>query len=317
MNLNKLGSQINRLFLQKNTRVSFTALALILSISILGYLVYSQWDTIKNYQWNINWILLIPIMLLYTINLFLVSHVWTLILNKLGIKGNTLAHFRNYCISNLMKRLPGTIWYVAWRAQFYKSEHGVSPKIISLASGIELAVFSIATAITAILFSLQMIILNSARFWGLIGIIIVCLIFFIPAVQKRLFSWAGEVNSTIDSKSIIKWTIEYIVTRIIGGSMLFFVAKLFYPFEGFELITIIGIHSLVAALSLVVFFLPTNLGFTEVGISLLLSTFIPSSIAVLIVIANRLLVLFLDLLWGALSLWIKGESRAINPKELL
>jgi uncharacterized membrane protein YbhN (UPF0104 family) len=317
MKFNAIQKRLTWLFSQKATKWGFTGLALLATGLILGYLLLSQWDLLVHYQWQINWILLLPIFLLYTFNLLLVTQVWSDILSFLGVKGGILSHFRNYCISNLMKRLPGTIWYVAWRAQFYNSERGISPKVVSLASGIELAVFSIATVITAIIFSFPMILWGSVKFWVLMGVVIVCVAFLIPSVQRRLFSWAGETNVSIPPITLVKWIAEYVLTRLIGGSMLFLIVRLFYPLGYNQLVTVIGIHSLVAALSLAVFFLPTNLGFTEVGISLLLSTILPSSIAVIIVIANRILMLLFDLAWGGISLRIGPRALAINPKELL
>ncbi len=299
---------IRRVFSSKKLRTILTVLALLSSTAILGYLVYSQREILLSYDWKIHWIYFIPIFGLYTLNLVLVSYVWARILEALGIQASFLVHFRNYSISNLMKRIPGTVWYIAWRTQSYNSELGASPRLVSLASGIELAVFGISTVLISLLFSIKTILEDSLKVWGLAGILGACLFLFVPGVQKRFFSWAGELNQTVRVTDLLKWTGVYILTRLVGGTMLFLVASLFIELPFQLLYAIIGIHSLVAALSLVVFFLPSNLGFTEVGVSLLLSAYIPSSFAVIIVIVNRLLVLLFDLIWGAGLFYFKGRG---------
>lgn len=302
-----LKNLIAQVFSSNKLKTALTISAIFISTAILGYLIYSQKEILIAYDWNINWVLLAPIFILYTINLFMVSLVWALILGALGIKASFFAHVRNYSIANLMKRLPGTIWYVAWRTQSYNSDLGASPKLISLASGIELAVFGIATVLISLVFSIKTIVDDSLKIWGLLGILGACSFLFLPGVQRKFFSWAGELNQKIKIIDLLKWTGIYIITRFVGGSILFLVTNLFISLPLDLLPSIIGIHSLVAALSLVVFFLPSNFGFTEVGISLLLSSFIPSSIAVIIVIVNRVLVLVFELAWGAFSFYFKKQ----------
>ena len=65
---------------------------------------------------------------------------------------------------------------------------------------------------------------------------------------------------------------------------------------------LIGCWSLVGTLLVVVFFLPSNFGFTEVGLSLLLSAVMPSSLAVLVAVLSRLFTMGFELLAAGLAL---------------
>jgi hypothetical protein len=58
---------------------------------------------------------------------------------------------------------------------------------------------------------------------------------------------------------------------------------------------LIGSWSLVGTLSFLVFFLPSNLGFSEVGWSLLLATLVPSALAVVVAVVNRIIVLIYEI----------------------
>jgi hypothetical protein len=49
-------------------------------------------------------------------------------------------------------------------------------------------------------------------------------------------------------------------------------------------------------LSYAVFFLPNNLGFTEVGLSLLLANLVPSSFAVIIAVLTRFSILIYEII---------------------
>jgi hypothetical protein len=52
---------------------------------------------------------------------------------------------------------------------------------------------------------------------------------------------------------------------------------------------------LVGTLSFMMLFLPSNLGFTEVGLSLLLATIIPSSLAVIVAVITRIFLLLCEI----------------------
>ena len=181
--LKKLTAQV---FSSNKLKTALTLSAILVSTAILGYLIYSQKDVLLAYDWNINWVLLAPIFVLYTINLFLVSQVWALILRALGINASLFVHVRNYSIANLMKRLPGTIWYVAWRTQSYNTDLGASPKLVSLASGIELAVFGIATVLISLVFSIKTIVEELIKNLGVIRNPLRLLIFIYTRGSKKV-----------------------------------------------------------------------------------------------------------------------------------
>jgi hypothetical protein len=50
-------------------------------------------------------------------------------------------------------------------------------------------------------------------------------------------------------------------------------------------------------------FSPSVFGFGEISLSLLLSGILPSSLAVIIAISNRIIIMFMEILWALLSLF--------------
>jgi len=96
---------------------------------------------------------------------------------------------------------------------------------------------------------------------------------------------------------------------IMGGVSLFFIGNAIIPISLSNLGYVIGVWSLVGVLSFVLFFLPTNLGFNEIGFSLLLAQIVPSPIAVLIAVASRICTTIFDLVITSIALGIDYLNR--------
>ena len=107
---------------------------------------------------------------------------------------------------------------------------------------------------------------------------------------------------------ILKWLITYIFAWILGGLLLFSLGNSITTIPIENLPYIIGSFGLVNLLSLAFFFLPTNLGITEVGLSLLLANIMPSSVAVVVAIAFRLVVILYEIVWALISIAAKHEN---------
>jgi hypothetical protein len=104
----------------------------------------------------------------------------------------------------------------------------------------------------------------------------------------------------------------YILIWIAGGLLLFSIGNIFIRIEVYQLPFFIGSFTLVGLLSRLLLFLPTNLGFTEISLSVLISTVLPSSFAVVIAIANRIITMCYELIWALLSLLIEKLSSKNN-----
>ena len=97
--------------------------------------------------------------------------------------------------------------------------------------------------------------------------------------------------TTFSFNQVFRWTILYMLIWVLGGCIFFFVASLYTPLPFTALPFYISVWCTVGVLSITVFFLPSNFGITEVGLSLFLSSVMPSSIAVLISLTTRMITL--------------------------
>lgn len=279
-------------------RLFFILISLPLTLGILGYLIWRQRDILLSYRWTFRPEPALLAFGLYTVILFMTAWIWVRITESLGgQKISFWKHFRAFCISALGKRLPGTVWYIAWRAQIY-GEDGYSARLVSLASGIEAAVSALSAVIVSLIFAIPILLQYNLSIWGLV---IIFLISF-ALVQPRVVGWLrrrlGLEALRFRRRDLLFWTGAYVIIRILVGTMFFLVIGILYPLPAGDLPYVIGSQALVAGLAMFLFFFPSNFGFAEVSLSLLLSNIMPSSIAVVIVVLNRILVVFFEFVWS-------------------
>jgi hypothetical protein len=126
-------------------------------------------------------------------------------------------------------------------------------------------------------------------------------------VIARVFRIFKVAETDIKYKNILSWLFIYSLAWILGGIVLFLIGNVVTNISIQQIGYFIGGWSLVGVLSTTVFFLPTNMGITEIGLSLVLSNIMPSSIAVIIAILARLLMIFFEVIWAAAWLTINVE----------
>lgn len=286
------------------------AITILIAIAILGYLIYRERQLLLAYNWQFHPQYFALTFILYSIDLAIVALVWGWIMNTLSKQLNYLTHFRYFSIANITKRIPGTLWYIANRAQLYKS-NGIDPKLTTVASGMELAVSVLSSVVVCGVFSIPIILQYELNPIILGVIVLLCIIVIHPRFMDWIFRLLKVEASEFSYLEILKWLITYIFAWILGGLLLFSLGNSITTIPIENLPYIIGSFGLVNLLSLAFFFLPTNLGITEVGLSLLLANIMPSSVAVVVAIAFRLVVILYEIVWALISIASKHENTTI------
>jgi len=69
--------------------------------------VLTQWELVRNYQWRINWILLILSLVILQVGLFVKSWLWSRVLRCFGETLTAMRAFRVAYLSNLGRYIPG------------------------------------------------------------------------------------------------------------------------------------------------------------------------------------------------------------------
>ena len=298
-------------------RVALAFLTITASCSILALLIYRERDVLLAYDWDLRWSYIVASFVVLFIGLILAAAVWADMMRVLGSRASWAQHLRNYSIAHLARRLPGTLWYLAGRSYLYKQQ-GDSVRLVAVSSGLELIV-SVASGATVTLAFFAFLIAELPRSY-LVGTAIAAglgILTMHPAVVRMLLARMRLRNdaASVGYGSVIRWFAVYALIWLLGGLILYLIAAAVTPLPWSNLAYVTGVWCLVGVISVAVFFLPSNLGITEVGLSLLLTNIMPSSVAVLVAIMARLLITLYEIVGvGMILLVLRFFQPALQPK---
>ena len=272
-----------------------------------AYGVYRDWGELSTHQWSINYSYLAFSLLLYGLIFFLNIWVWSSIAARLCQVTSFSRNLQAYCQANLAARLPGPLWHVGARVYLYQKE-GVGRSFTLVGTFLELAL-KIASGVLISLVTLPFYVgetslLPRYRTPTLMGLSLLLLISplllkkGVPLLTARL---AGE-ETVLDLRDTLLWSAEYSLCWLLGGLMLYWVANVVYPLPPTYAPTVIHIATTSVTLATVASLLPGGLLVREVSISVLLSRFVPLSMAIVISLLSRLLVTVADVFYSLASL---------------
>lgn len=283
-----------------------SAFMLLFTAGMLVFLIFRQKDVLLSYTWDLNWLPLMVALVIHLPVLLLGAYVWAQMIDSLGPRLSFAHHFRAFCLNMMARRIPGTFWYVAYRAQAYQ-QHGFSVKQTSVASGVELAVSIISGGMTALVFGL--LIGSTINAWLFLFIFIAGIVFLNPLSLKWIFHKLSMQQIEIPAGRLLHWILLYVLLWILGGLILMLIAMVFYPMPLRLTPHVVAYWALVGTVTQLLVFLPSNFGVSEVSLSLLLSQHMPSSIAVIIAVAARVVFIAFELFWSSLTLiFVKDRS---------
>jgi len=289
------------------TRTAVAVGTIALPVVSLPLLVYWNRDLLAAQLHHIRWVYVVAAACLYSADLFIAAWTWASLLDTIAGPLPLRTHLRYYCIANIAKRLPGTVWYVAGRGYLYMRQ-GLSLRIVSLVSGIELAITLVAGAMVSLMFAAPWLGQRGLQAAFLFGGAILGLTLIHPRLVRyylRLIKVEG--SPAVSYTSLVRWLVSYVLIWVLGGIVFFLIAQVAADLEPAMLPRFIGSWSLAGLASTLLFFFPTNFGVTELTLTALLSVYMPSSLALLVAVLARVFILALDALWAAVAL---GRDRS-------
>ena len=270
----------------------------------LGLLVYRERGTLGNYLASANPTQLLAVVGWYTIDLMIYFIVWVAIIQKLGGRTDILNHFRIFCLANAARRLPGTLWYVGGRAVLYR-QSDIPAKTVVIASGIEVVVIWCS----GILAALPLVFVTRPEYvwpWS-----VAALGLLVAILNPRVLRWALLRASPEWQPGrsgllhVYMWILGDAVGWFVGGLFLFAILTVYQSLPLTAIPVTIGAWTIAGTISMLVFFLPSNFGITEVTLVALLSGLVPTAVAVLAALSARILATLLDLVWGGVALLLQ------------
>lgn len=302
---------INRIvpiFISGKARNLLGGFFFLLTIIVIGRVLYTNWATFREHSWEIR-----PIWFLYTavfffLDLLLATWVWHLFISRLTGFNNFRKNAKICWSANLARRIPGPIWYIAGRAILYEQE-GIRKTTTTLLSALELAFFLVSGILTTLLILPFWIFQDSEvykpiQFWIFLAILPLGIALVHPRVLERLWQKVSREKLThhLLWRNTITWLWIYVLTWIIGAFVLFSVINIIYPLPLSELISTIGIWAFAGSISLAGALTISVVGLREVSLTLLLIQIIPSPIALIVAIGIRLVWLAGELLSALIAI---------------
>lgn len=275
----------------------------LLSFAIIARILIDNWQLLVEYDWNLRLEWLVTALIFFLIDFFLSLYVWHLLVSRLAHFGNLRLNIKFVLQSNLARRLPGTVWYVASRAVLYQDE-GISKTTTSLLSALEVAMYIVSgTVVTLMTLPLWLVSdelnLELGRLWLLVLVLPVSLILVHPRILKWIWSRLNRRQSTLTLHwgDTILWLILFMGTWVLGGAVLFSIINVFQTAPMAEFITITGMWAAAGTISLIGFVTISFFSLREASLVILLSQLVPLPIALIIAVVVRLL-------------WLSGELLA-------
>jgi hypothetical protein len=270
-------------------------------------------DAFAQYHWDLNifWLFLAFIMAM--IRRLVAAFRWVTILNYNNsqvIPPGSIAFLKSFFYSNLANYIPGSIWAVASRIELTRrqgvpvtqSAFSIGFDIgINLIIGFAIGVYSLLKLTNlnnsiVVLISTSMVLLTTLLIYPKTWTVLL-----IPL--SKVFNIDSSRIEIYSSKNFILWLLS-ISTWVFGGFGLFCLVKAVYLiFPWAQFLLLLSASAVGWTAGFLAIWTPSGIGVREgVTVGLLLSI-IPEFILLVVVIAERILMLMVDLIWAGIFMF--------------
>lgn len=276
-----------------------------LAFLFLGYSVYTNWSQLSQYEWRADFRFLLLSFILYPASLLPLLWGWHWIMSRLGGISDFGTNAEIYCYSCLPKHIPGVIWYVAGRVHLY-TERGVTHYVALLGTLLETMLLIVSGSLIYLL-SLPFIAFekgfDALRVSPALLITILLGITLHPAVFNRVLEFLSKklkCPTVVDltRRDVFILLLIYLGAWIVGGTIFYLLANAVYAVPVSQLPALIGICAASCTVSSIAAFILSGLGTREIALSLLLSGYMPLSLAIVISLLFRILLIVGEVFWA-------------------
>ena len=282
--------------------------------------ICQNWEQISKHKWNFNYLSLTASFLFLSCGLFLTAGAWVLILNKVNGNLGLKKGLRIWFCSSLARYVPGKVWIVLGRAYLCEKE-GLSKSGVFISIVLEMAL-TIVSGMLIFLFSLlfwfQKELWNYLIFSLLLAPIGMLLhpLFLNKIVNLGLrLAKKSQVKLDIAPIEVLKLLLFYILIWLVNCAAFYFLANSIYQTPISKFLSFSGIYTIAGVSGLLAIFAPAGLGVKEGMLTILLSLHIPTSIATIIALLNRIWFVLTEMVCVGLSILfakgVKGRQNAM------
>lgn len=298
----------------RSGRILGTALLVVPAVGYIAYRSCQNWEQIRASAWTLRPGYLGLTVAGYIPAFFCMVWAWHRIVGQLTSLRHLGQNARFYCLSNLSRHVPGSIWYMAGRSYLY-GQLGV-PASLTLA-GIALEVFLLAAAgLLTYLLSLPFAgALGTAplRLGIALGLLLVVLTVVQPPFFNRVLGFflrrfGSQERVRITYGGLFPPLLAYMLAWSIGGLMLYALVRAVADLPWSEIPALIGIWAAAGTVGLLVSTFLVGIGVREVTLTVLLTALIPEDKALVVAILFWFLLTGWDVAAGLLALLGRGKG---------
>lgn len=279
-------------------------------VFFLAYGLYANWESLRQHEWTIHYGYLALACAVYGLCFLTVLLAWNGIMSSIEAMRDWRVNARIFCYSSLPKRIPGVVWYIASRVHLYKKEE-VARSITLVGIALETTLLFV-TALMVYLSSLffPIAVRSAARLPPTVALLLLlpALSLLVPAVLNRVVERLLSVvhypgRLSLKPGNLLGLTGLYLLAWVLGGVDLYLLARAVYPVPPDLLPAVIGAWAASSAISYLASYIVQGMGVSEVALSVLLSSYLPLSVAIVIAILFRILLMVGEVAWALLLAW--------------
>lgn len=299
----------------KKIALNIISIALVFAIFyFLGKQFTNDWEKIRSFPFNFNFLLLGLSVILYVVTFFILSLGLYIMMRYFHHPIPFYLNWLYFCITQPAKYIPGKIWIAMARMKFFK-KHEVPNAVTFLATGIESVMEICAGAYISIIAILKSDILDGASWWGIIIVSVIGFIFLYPPIFYffiNLYLKIVKLPHIERSQRVSFLKIILLQTVYVAGMFMLGFAHLvflqsFAPVSSEYFAFLISISAFSYVASMIALFAPSGLGVREGIWFLALKTIVTSPVAIIYAFTSRIWTIIIEaiLLFIALPvLWI-------------
>lgn len=284
----------------KKTRIIGMTIIILGVAFFIFYNLYTRWNELKQYTFSFDSPYLFAFIILIILFYFLTPIIWSFSLRLFGERVSYKKILKVWHSAQLIRYIPGNIAFVLGRTEAGKKE-GIPRTKNLIATSLELALIVIA----CLTIFLGYILFSATNIGWLIfllipiGLIILHPRIFIPIINFGLkLIKKPEIENKIKYKKILVLFLIVLIIQLIEGFAYAFLLKTIfnYSLSFIELLKFAAIYEGAWVIGFLSFLTPSGIGVREAALSLLLSLYMPLTIAIIFSIFARICCIILEVI---------------------
>jgi uncharacterized membrane protein YbhN (UPF0104 family) len=295
-------ASLARQFRSRGSRALLGAALILISLALLAYFIYRNWDALTAYPWQFSHAHFVLTLLLHGCAFIVAIGTWHSIISRLAGASDLRLNAKIYCYSAVARRLPGMLWDVATRVVMY-DQVGISKAAAGVASLLEFVLITLAGIVLYIALTPFTLSYAQLGIWVLFGTLGLGLVLTHPYLVTRIMRKLRKDSAPLPLRyrDNIRWLVVYTISWAIGGLILWATVGAIYDLSLDFALQVVADWSLAGVVTSIITFVPAGLGLREVTLTLLLSRYMPEHIAVSSAVLMRILMTSYSILWLLVS----------------